>query len=61
MHIQMHTQIGTELLGTKTCVTQGKALRGSPNPVGFSLPDAHQIRMDPKGPTIIHVEFAAWA
>ena len=52
MHIQMHIQIETELLPQKPAVTQGKALRGGPNPVGFSLPDPHQIRMDHKGPTI---------
>ena len=53
MHIQMHIQIETELLPQKPGVTQGKALRGSPNPVGFSLPDAHQIRMVPGGPQYI--------
>ena len=52
MDAEMHIQIETELLPQKPAVTQGKALRGGPNPVGFSLPDAHQIRMDPKGPTI---------
>ena len=40
MHIQMHIQIETELLPQKPAFTQGKALRGGPNPVGFSLPDA---------------------
>ena len=46
----MHIQIETELLPQKPAVTQGKALRGGPNPVGFSLPDAHQTRMVPGGP-----------